>query len=147
MGKYLFLPLGVIFGFVLSRAGATTYDYYAKLFLFQDLQLLWVMATAAGVGVLGVALLKRVQPRALLGGEPIDFSGKAYRKGLVPGSLIFGVGWGLAAACPGTALAMLGEGKLGAAFAIVGLLLGTYIYGWINSRTFETGRRDIDEVS
>ena len=31
-----FLALGALFGFLLSRAGATTYDFYAQLFLFQD---------------------------------------------------------------------------------------------------------------
>ncbi|MCA9667587.1 MAG: YeeE/YedE family protein [Myxococcales bacterium] len=132
--KYLFLPLGALFGFALSRAGATTYDYYAKLFLFQDLQLLWVMATAAGVGAVGMQLLKRSRARALLTGEPLSFRGKPYLRTLIAGSLLFGAGWGLAGACPGTALAMLGEGKLGAGFTIVGLVLGTYIYGVWQSR-------------
>lgn len=132
--KFLFLPLGALFGFILSRAGATTYDFYAKLFLFEDLQLMWVMAVAAGVGAVGFQLLKRINANALLSSEPLSFKGKAYRRGLVPGSLLFGAGWGLAGACPGTALAMLGEGKLGAAITILGMLLGTYVYGVWQSR-------------
>jgi len=126
----LSLPLGTLFGFILSRAGATTYDFYAKLFLFQDLQLLWVIVTAGAVGALGVALLKATGAKALVGSS-ISFKGKPYKRALVPGSLLFGAGWGLAGACPGTALVMLGEGKLGALFTIVGLVLGTYLYGRI----------------
>ena len=136
--EYAFLPMGVLFGFVLSRAGATTYDFYAKLFLLQDLQLLWVIVTAAGVGIVGVALLKRLSPATVLGAKPINFKGKPYKPDLVPGALLFGVGWGLAGACPGTALVMLGEGKLGALFTIVGIALGTYAYGALRSRTMDT---------
>lgn len=130
----MFLPFGVVFGFLLSRAGATTYDFYAGLFLFQDLQLLWVIVSAASVGALGVAVLKRVHPRTLIQQQPISFVGKSYRSTLVPGSVLFGMGWGLAGACPGTVLAMLGEGKLGAVFTISGILLGTYLYGAVQSR-------------
>ncbi len=62
--NYVFLLFGAVFGFLLSRAGATTFDFYAKLFLFENLQLLWVIATAATVGALGVFLLKRLRARA-----------------------------------------------------------------------------------
>ena len=132
--KYLFLPFGALFGFILSRAGATTYDFYAQLFLFQDFQLLWVIVTAASVGVGGIVLLKRLLPNTLLQPQPIAFKGKPYTSKTIPGSLLFGAGWGIAGACPGTALAMLGEGKLGALFTIAGMLIGTYFYGWAESR-------------
>ncbi|MCA9620003.1 MAG: YeeE/YedE family protein [Myxococcales bacterium] len=138
--RYSFLLFGAVFGFVLSRAGATTYDYYAKLFLFQDLQLMWVIGVAAAVGAIGVAVLKRIGAKALVGGEPISFEGKPWKRGLTVGSLMFGVGWGLAGACPGTALAMLGEGKLMAGFSVVGILLGTYAYGRLQD---EAPARDV----
>jgi len=133
MKKYLFLIFGIAFGFVLSRAGATTYDYYAKLFLFQDLQLLWVISAAAAVGIVGNAILKASKARAL-DGSPLSFNGKPYQRSLIPGSLVFGLGWGLAGACPGTVLAMLGEGKLGAIFTIIGIVGGTYLYGLRQSK-------------
>ena len=126
--KFIFLALGAIFGFLLSRAGATTSDFYAQLFLFENFQLLWVIATATGVGIVGVALLKRLQARAFLSNDKLAFSGKPMRRGLITGALIFGIGWGLSGACPGSAPAMLGEGKLLALFVIAGILLGTYTY-------------------
>ena len=52
--RYSFVLMGALFGFLLSRAGATTYDFYAKLFLFEDLQLMWVIAAAAAVGIVDV---------------------------------------------------------------------------------------------
>ena len=127
--KYAFLPLGAVFGFLLSRAGATTYDYYAKLFLFEDLQLVWVIGTAVVVGMPGLWLLKRARARALLTGEIIELRGKPMTRELPLGALILGVGWGLSAACPGTVLTMVGEGKLSALFVVAGIVLGTYAYG------------------
>lgn len=127
--KYSFLGMGALFGFILSRAGATTYDYYAQLFLFQDLQLMVVIAVAAMVGMVGVQLLTRFKVKVVATGEPISFYPKPMRKGLVGGSLMFGAGWGLAGACPGTALAMLGEGRMAAGFTIFGIVLGTWLYG------------------
>ncbi|MCB0260509.1 MAG: YeeE/YedE family protein [Calditrichaeota bacterium] len=134
MKKYIFLIFGVIFGFLLSRAGATTYDFYAQLFLFQDLQLMKVIAAAAGVGMVGIAIMKKLKTRSLMENSTIDFSGKPNKPELIPGALIMGMGWGLAGACPGTALVMLGEGKLGALFTIFGVLVGTLIHGLKQNR-------------
>ncbi len=129
----VFLVLGGLFGFLLSRAGATTYDFYAQLFLFQNFQLVWVIGVAAGLGAVVNTLARRkhsTKPMAsILTQETLDFTGKPYTKTLVPGSVIFGLGWGLAGACPGTALAMLGEGKLGSILTITGFFIGTYLYG------------------
>lgn len=134
MKKYIFLIFGVMFGFLLSRAGATTYDFYAQLFLFEDLQLMKVIAAAAAVGMVGIAILKKLKARSLMENTEIDFSGKPNKPELIPGALIMGMGWGLAGACPGTALVMLGEGKLGALFTIFGILVGTLIYGLKQNR-------------
>lgn len=129
MNKFFFIFLGIAFGFVLSRAGATTYDFYAQLFLFQNFQLLWVIVFAALVGFVGTRIMKAVKTKSLVGGNEISYQSKPYKKSLIPGSIIFGLGWGLAGACPGTVLAMLGEGKLGAIFTIFGILMGTWFYG------------------
>lgn len=133
--KYAYLIFGALFGFLLSRAGATTYDFYAQLFLFEDLQLFWVIAVAALVGFVGVRIVRRFGPKkALLTKDPISYEAKPMTRTLIPGSLLLGAGWGLAGACPGTALVMLGEGKLAALFTIAGILLGTWLYGAQASR-------------
>ncbi|MEY3015526.1 MAG: hypothetical protein RIT45_4261 [Pseudomonadota bacterium] len=132
--KAVFLGLGVLFGFLLSRAGATSYDYYASLFLFEDLQLMWVIAAGAVTGGVCIAVLRRLRVRPLLGGEPIDPKGKPMTRGVVPGALLLGVGWGLAGACPGTVITMVGEGKLPAIATIAGIALGTWIFGLVDAR-------------
>ncbi|GEM_PF-47314 len=129
-----FLPLGVLFGFLLSRAGATTQDHYAGLFLLRDPQLLLVIAVAGVVGAIGVFVARRVSLRALTTGSVVAFQPKPMRPGLVPGALLFGAGWGLTGACPGTALAMLGEGKFAVVATLVGIVAGTWAFGWRQSR-------------
>lgn len=133
--KYTFIFFGMLFGFLLSRAGATTFDYYAGMFLFENSQLIIVMSMAMGVGVIGVLFMKKVHAMALMTRNSLTFEGKQMRKGLVTGSTLFGLGWGLSGACPGTVPAMLGEGKFIALPIIIGLLVGTYLYGIKASRS------------
>lgn len=127
------LFMGILFGFLMSHAGATTYDYHAKMFLFEDFQLMIVIASAVAVAMLGVFLLKRFHVHAVATGEEVDFVKKPYQKGLVIGALLFGIGWGMTASCPGTLPAMIGEGKIAGVFALIGLLLGTMAYGILQS--------------
>ena len=129
MKKLSFLIWGAVFGFLLSRAGATTFDYYAGLFLFRDLQLLWVICCAVAVGVVGVALLKRLGVASVYERKKLTFAGKQMTRHLPLGAVLLGIGWGLAGACPGTAMVMLGEGKLAALFTALGIALGTYVHG------------------
>ncbi len=139
----LFVLFGAVFGYLLSRAGATDYDAYAGLFLFRDLQLLYVIGGAVVVGLVGIAFIERRPRTALFGGLALDLSRKPLQRGLFTGAVIFGIGWGLAGACPGTALAMLGQGKLTAGVTVAGILVGTWLYGFIqDARTARSGTRD-----
>jgi uncharacterized membrane protein YedE/YeeE len=91
---------------------------------------MWVICAAAAVGVVGVALLRRSGARPLLlRGTTMDLQGKPMTRTLPLGAVLLGLGWGLAGACPGTVMVMLGEGKLGSIFTIAGIVLGTYAYG------------------
>lgn len=129
----LSLAMGITFGFLMSRAGATTFDYQAQMFLFIDMQLIKVIGTAVVVAMIGVFLLKKYHVQALTTGMEVDFVKKPYQQGLVAGAFLFGIGWAMTAACPGTVPAMLGEGKISALFTLIGLLLGTMAYGVLQS--------------
>lgn len=123
------LFMGVAFGFLMSRAGATTYDFHAKMFLFEDMQLMIVICTAVVIAMAGVFMLKRYQINAIATGAEVDFVKKPYQAGLIAGAFLFGVGWAMTASCPGTIPAMIGEGKVGAIFSLIGILAGTMAYG------------------
>lgn len=132
--KMLYLVLGTLFGFLLSRAGASTFDFHARLFLFEDLQLLWVIAAAILTGMTGFKLLKITNAKSLIGNISLVLRGKSMQPKLIQGALMMGVGWGLTGSCPGTAPVMLGEGKLATAFTLAGVLIGTYIFGKLSSK-------------
>lgn len=125
------LLLGILFGFLLAYAGATNFTLHAQLFLFENSWLFLVIASAVATAALGVWLLKRYQVHGLLTSGKIDFSAKSMMPNLVMGAILFGVGWGMSAACPGTAPTMIGEGKLEGLFLVGGILLGTIAYGKI----------------
>lgn len=135
--KYGFILFGALFGFLLSRAGATTPDNYIGLFLFDNLQLLWVLLTAVLVSMVGIQALKIINAKSVLTREPLTFVGKPMRTDLWGGAILFGVGWGMTGSCPGTAVAMLGEGKFAVLATVLGIIVGTYIYGLRETRRSE----------
>lgn len=126
----LFLLIGIGFGFLLSRAGATDPAMIAQLLLLNNLHLLWVIATAVLVGGLLNAAAKFGQWHSLATGELLSFPHKPFVRPLIPGAILFGIGWGLTGVCPGTAPAMLGEGQWFVAVILVGIVIGTWLVGY-----------------
>jgi uncharacterized protein len=124
--RHAALMFGVAFGFVLSRIGATSHDAISGMFMLQDLRLAGVMLVAIAVSALGFLLVRRLRLTSL-NGAPIALVAKPFNRWLAGGSVMFGVGWGLSGACPGTALAQVGEGRLSALATVGGILLGSFL--------------------
>ncbi len=134
--KLWFLFFGICFGFVLSRVGASDYNLIYGMFTGAELKLAWVIITAIVVGHLGMRLLSFRGNRTRQG-DSITVDKKPLRWQNAAGGLIFGIGWGISGACPGTALAQLGEGKMLALFTVAGLVLGTYLFALLMERWFD----------
>jgi len=123
----VYVLLGTIFGFVLSRSGAADYDYIQGMFLFERFQLYGIIGTAVALTAPGLWLIKR---RGLtLAGRPIKIELKAMHRGNVLGGLLFGIGWSIAGMCPGPILVNIGEGKVYALAALAGALVGAGAFG------------------
>jgi uncharacterized protein len=133
VGRLKFVLWGAGFGFLLHQARVTDYDAILGMFLFRDFHLMGVMGGAIATAAIGLWLVRR-RARSAPNGEPAEVRSMALNGGVIAGSLIFGAGWALCGACPGTALAQLGEGKLYALSTIAGILLGTLAYGAWRSR-------------
>jgi uncharacterized membrane protein YedE/YeeE len=128
----LYVVLGTIFGFALSRSGAADYDFIQGMFLFQRFQLYGILATGVLLTAPGLWLIKR---RAkTLSGAPITIELKSMNRGTVVGSLLFGVGWSITGMCPGPILVNIGEGKVYALAALAGALAGAAFFGGIYER-------------
>lgn len=123
----LFLLLGVVFGFVLSRSGAGDYDYIQGMFLFERFQLYGIIGTAVVVTSVGLWLIKR--RGRTLSGAPIAIERKSLNAGTVVGGVLFGMGWSITGMCPGPMFVNIGEGKVYALAALAGALTGAALFG------------------
>jgi uncharacterized membrane protein YedE/YeeE len=120
------IAYGALFGFLLSRAGATDFDVITGMFRLTDLHILHVIGLAVAVAAAGLHLFRRglLRPRT---GAPAAIETKPWTPGLVAGALLFGVGWALSGTCPGTSLAQIGEGRLAGLVTFAGILLGAWL--------------------
>lgn len=125
--KLVFLGLGTYFGFVLSRVGASDYDLIYAMFTLEDLKLARILFTAIITAGIIMKLLKSFGNTGYKGQE-INIILKPLSPLNVVGGIVFGMGWAISGACPGTVLAQVGEGKALGLFTFGGLILGTYLY-------------------
>jgi uncharacterized membrane protein YedE/YeeE len=123
----LYVLLGTVFGFVLSRSGAADYNFIQGMFLFEDFQLYGIIGTAVVITAPGLWLIKRHGRTAR--GRPVKVELKPLHRGNVAGGLLFGIGWSMAGMCPGPIFVNIGEGKIYAIAALAGALAGTAMLG------------------
>lgn len=128
----LYLALGTVFGFVLSRSGAADYNFIQGMFLFEDLQLYGIIGTAVAVTAPGLWLIRR--SGGTIPERPGGPAALRLSRGHIVGGLLFGVGWSLAGMCPGPIFVNIGEGKLYAIAALAGALTGTGLLGALYER-------------
>lgn len=130
MGIVSSLLVGIIFGVGLVLSGMVL---PSKVLGFLDVTGAWdpslglVMggAVLAGLGAFAVA---RHRTRSYLGFEMKLPTSRVIDRRLVVGSLLFGIGWGIAGLCPGPALVDLGTGEIKAIVFFVALLAGMGIF-------------------
>jgi uncharacterized protein len=136
MAVFTSLLAGLVFGIGLILSGMAD---PGKVLGFLDLTGLWdpslalVMVGAIAVGLLAFAVAKR-RTKSLLGLDLKLPTARHIDRRLVGGSLLFGVGWGVAGFCPGPALAALGMGELKAAVFVAAMLVGMGLFEFIEQR-------------
>jgi uncharacterized protein len=117
-GRAAGLGIGLVFGAVLSWSGMASPNVIREALLLEDSYLFLFFASAVLVSTVGVALLRHV--RTLERRRP-------ERRHIV-GSLIFGVGWAIADACPGPIATQIGQGIAWAIPTLAGTLIGVYVF-------------------
>lgn len=127
---------GLLFGLGLLLAGMAD---PAKVLGFLDLAGQWDPSLAlVMVGAIGAALVPMAWARrhsvTLLGGKMQLPDRRDVDRRLVGGSLVFGIGWGLAGVCPGPALVLLPTGYWQAWLFVAAMLGGMVLQRWIEAR-------------
>jgi uncharacterized membrane protein YedE/YeeE len=136
MQRVIEFMLGLTFGLGLLISGMTD---PGKVQGFLDLAGAWdpslafVMGGGVMVGLLGFGLAKK---------KVISFSGAPFHwpetahidRPLVLGSLMFGIGWGLAGFCPGPALVAMAAGSDKALVFVLAMLGGMVLFDRFKKR-------------
>jgi uncharacterized membrane protein YedE/YeeE len=96
------------------------------MFTFADLRLLFTFAGAVGIAYVGFLIFAY--------GRRIER--KKFHPGTIPGAILFGAGWAVTGSCPSIAFVQLGQGYLPAAFTILGIAAGVWLYRAVHRRLF-----------
>jgi uncharacterized protein len=127
---------GIAFGIGLILSGMVN---PAKVLAFLDITGQWdpslafVMAGAVLVGYFAFKSVKRREQTLLSAPIHLPTSSKVDSR-LILGSLVFGIGWGLAGICPGPGLVLAASGHSGAIVFVVAMLLGMLIFDRLEKR-------------
>jgi len=136
MQSLISLITGLIFGIGLIVSGMAD---PAKVLGFLDLTGLWdpslalVMAGAIGVGALAFAIAGR-RATSFIGLDMKLPSSRQLDRRLMAGSVLFGIGWGIAGFCPGPGLVALGMGEFKALIFVLAMIAGMGLFELIERR-------------
>ena len=131
------LLAGLVFGLGLIVSGMAN---PVKVLGFLDLAGAWdpslafVMAGAIAVAALAFALAKKRTVSFLGAAIKLPGSSRDIDRRLVIGSVLFGIGWGVAGFCPGPGLVALGMGEIKALVFVAAMLLGMGLFELIERR-------------
>lgn len=117
--------IGLMFGFVLERAGFSSSRKLALQFYFRDMTVLKVMFTAIVVAMVGLLYLNLADILDL----SLVYLNPTFLWPQIAGGAIMGVGFVIGGYCPGTSLVASAIGKIDGMFYVGGALLGMLIYG------------------
>jgi uncharacterized membrane protein YedE/YeeE len=140
MPSLIAFAAGLLFGLGLLLSGMTN---PAKITGFLDIAGKWdpslafVMAGAIAVGLVAFSIARRRTTSAL--GLPMQLRDiRTIDAPLVGGSILFGIGWGLAGFCPGPAIVAVGAGYVKAAVFALAMLIGMGVF-----ELFERNRANV----
>ncbi|MCK7543019.1 YeeE/YedE family protein [Marinobacter bryozoorum] len=127
---------GLVFGLGLLLSGMANPE---KVLGFLDLTGAWdpslalVMAGAIIVGVIAFAIARQ-RHVSFLGFDMRLPSGDDISTRLIIGSVMFGIGWGLAGFCPGPGVVALGAGEPKAVVFVASMIAGMALFQVIEQR-------------
>ena len=122
------LAVGLVFGVALAWSGLSSPEVIREALLFEDSYLYFLFASAVLVAAVGLALLRRGERRALITGAPIRWTPERPARRHILGSAVFGLGWGIADACPGPIANQVGQGIAWGLFTFAGVVIGVYLF-------------------
>ena len=119
----LAIVIGLAFGAVLDRIGATNPNWIGRMLNLTNLHLMKTIILAIGTGSV---LMFAGQMLGVV--DVLHMSVKSAYAGVFIGGLLLGAGWAASGYCPGTGVCAAAAGRKDALFFIAGGLLGAAAY-------------------
>jgi uncharacterized membrane protein YedE/YeeE len=119
------LGMGIIFGFLLEKAGFGNAKKLVEQFYFTDMRMFKVLFTAILTGMLGIYWLSYF---GLLDITQI-YINASYVWPQVFGGILFGFGFVICGLCPGTSCVAVFTGKLDGLAVFAGIFAGFFLFG------------------
>jgi uncharacterized membrane protein YedE/YeeE len=135
--------IGIVFGVGLSWSGMTSPVVIREALLFEKSYLFLFMASAMATATVGLWLLRRRPRRALLAQTPLTWPRERIQRRHIAGSVLFGIGWGVADACPGPVATQIGQGIGWGLITLTGIAVGIYAYIRIGNRETEPAMQPV----
>jgi uncharacterized protein len=120
--------VGLVFGVTLCWSGMSSPDVIRGALLLEQSYLFLFFGSAVLTAFVGLRILKRVQHRAVISRESIGWTPDRPERRHVTGALLFGIGWGVADACPAPIATHLGQGIAWGLFTMTGVVIGVYLF-------------------
>ena len=124
-----YLITGIAFGIIMFKSEAASWFRIFEMFQFDSFHMYGIIGSALATGVIGIQLIKRLKLKSLSGEEIIIPPKAKGWKNYLFGGILFGLGWGLAGACPGPIFTLIGAGFLPLILVLAFAILGTFVYG------------------
>jgi len=118
------IAIGIMFGFILERAGFATAAHIAPIFYFKNNMVAQVMVSAI---VTAATLIFIASVFGFIDYNNI-FIPSTYVYAYMVGGIIFGIGMVMSGWCPGTAATGVATLKIDAIVFLIGLMVGMYFY-------------------
>ena len=129
---YLFI--GIIFGITMFKSEAASWFRIYEMFKFEAFHMYGIIGSALFLGIVFIQFIKRSRLKSFYGEQivipPKDMSYSRY----LFGGILFGLGWGLAGACPGPMFTLVGAGYVPILVVIAAAVFGTFIYGLLKNK-------------
>lgn len=114
---------GLAFGAVFAAAGFNQYDVIHRMLLLEDAGGFLTMGSAVGTAMLLLWWLERRRWQTTIGG-PLALRRWNVERKHFWGGIVFGTGWAITGACPGTASTTLGAGSVMGIVLVIGMIAG-----------------------
>ena len=128
------LILGFCFGSILIYSQAYSWYRIQEMFHFESFHMFGLLFSAIGTSSLALFILKKFGIKSVSGNQ-IEVKPKPLQlKANIAGGLIFGIGWSISGACSAPVYVLVGMHWQIGLFLFTGALLGTFIYGLLDSK-------------